>query len=106
MWVCHSSALAGGGGAAAAQPSRAAPPADPLCRAPPPNAHAATGSERIHGGALGGSNAVGVHLKEAVSINKSLTTLGRVIMVGGPGSLITLKFARVEVKNNVAYIGV
>uniref|UniRef100_A0A7S3VNH3 Kinesin motor domain-containing protein n=1 Tax=Dunaliella tertiolecta TaxID=3047 RepID=A0A7S3VNH3_DUNTE len=38
------------------------------------------GSERVHGGALGGSHAVGNHFKEAVHINKSLTTLGRVIM--------------------------
>ncbi|KAG1672520.1 hypothetical protein FOA52_002829 [Chlamydomonas sp. UWO 241] len=37
------------------------------------------GSERIKGGALGGSGAVGEHFNEAVHINQSLTTLGRVI---------------------------
>ena len=39
-----------------------------------------SGSERIKGGALGGSQAQGEHFKEAVHINQSLTTLGRVIM--------------------------
>ncbi|GAX75403.1 hypothetical protein CEUSTIGMA_g2847.t1 [Chlamydomonas eustigma] len=39
------------------------------------------GSERIKGGALGGSQAQGEHFKEAVHINQSLSTLGRVIMV-------------------------
>ncbi|WIA12855.1 hypothetical protein OEZ85_006481 [Tetradesmus obliquus] len=38
------------------------------------------GSERIHGGEHGGSQATGKHFKEACHINKSLTTLGRVIM--------------------------
>lgn len=40
----------------------------------------AAGSERIRSGAHGGSGAVGEHFKEACHINKSLTTLGRVIM--------------------------
>lgn len=35
------------------------------------------GSERIHGGEHGGSQATGKHFKEACHINKSLTTLGR-----------------------------
>ena len=35
------------------------------------------GSERIRGGALGGSGAQGEHFREACHINKSLTTLGR-----------------------------
>ena len=39
-----------------------------------------TGSERIKGGGMGGSQAQGDHFKEAVHINQSLTTLGRVIM--------------------------
>ncbi len=38
------------------------------------------GSERISSGAFGGSQVQGTHFKEAVHINKSLTTLGRVIM--------------------------
>jgi hypothetical protein len=38
------------------------------------------GSERIRSGAHGGSGAVGEDFKEACHINKSLTTLGRVIM--------------------------
>lgn len=38
-----------------------------------------TGSERVHGGEHGGSQATGKHFKEACHINKSLTTLGRVI---------------------------
>ena len=38
------------------------------------------GSERVKGGALGGSQAQGDHFKEACHINQSLTTLGRVIM--------------------------
>eukprot|EP00878_Enallax_costatus_P027357 GHUV01029436.1.p1 GENE.GHUV01029436.1~~GHUV01029436.1.p1 ORF type:complete len:241 (+),score=83.16 GHUV01029436.1:535-1257(+) len=38
------------------------------------------GSERIHGGEHGGSQATGKHFREACHINKSLTTLGRVIM--------------------------
>ena len=38
------------------------------------------GSERIKGGGMGGSQAQGDHFKEAVHINQSLTTLGRVIM--------------------------
>ncbi|KAF6254437.1 hypothetical protein COO60DRAFT_1665196 [Scenedesmus sp. NREL 46B-D3] len=38
------------------------------------------GSERINGGEHGGSQATGKHFKEACHINKSLTTLGRVIM--------------------------
>eukprot|EP00798_Chlamydomonas_sp_ICE-L_P007670 gene7670-827_t len=37
------------------------------------------GSERVKGGAIGGAQAQGEHFKEAVSINKALTTLGRVI---------------------------
>ncbi len=41
---------------------------------------ACTGSERIKSGAHGGSGAQGEHFKEACHINKSLTTLGRVIM--------------------------
>lgn len=48
-----------------------------LCTCPPPPL---AGSERIKGGALGGSQAQGGHFKEAVHINQSLTTLGRVIM--------------------------
>lgn len=61
---------------------------------PPPRGglHPA-GSERIHGGEHGGSQATGKHFKEACHINKSLTTLGRVIMelveaqrTGGRGS--------------------
>lgn len=42
--------------------------------------YATAGSERIHGGEHGGSQATGRHFKEACHINKSLTTLGRVIM--------------------------
>lgn len=38
------------------------------------------GSERIRSGAHGGSHVQGEHFKEACHINKSLTTLGRVIM--------------------------
>lgn len=37
------------------------------------------GSERVQGGEHGGSQATGKHFKEACHINKSLTTLGRVI---------------------------
>jgi hypothetical protein len=37
------------------------------------------GSERIRSGAHGGSGVQGEHFKEACHINKSLTTLGRVI---------------------------
>lgn len=40
---------------------------------------APAGSERVHGGEHGGSQATGKHFKEACHINKSLTTLGRVI---------------------------
>jgi kinesin family protein 15 len=46
---------------------------EPVCVCPP------AGSERVHGGEHGGSQATGKHFKEACHINKSLTTLGRVI---------------------------
>lgn len=38
------------------------------------------GSERVKSGALGGAQTEGEHFKETCAINKSLTTLGRVIM--------------------------
>jgi hypothetical protein len=49
------------------------------CPAHPPALALRAGSERIRGGAHGGSGAQGEHFKEACHINKSLTTLGRVI---------------------------
>lgn len=79
LWQRLQYVVGSNGGACCLWPSLPSSPY-PTLSGPQSTRALRAGSERIRGGAHGGSHAQGEHFKEACHINKSLTTLGRVIM--------------------------